>query len=426
MSIMLVFLLVSCGGREPDENDTVGPVITPVGDNPMNVEQGGQDYIDPGVDAVDAVDGVVSVSITGTRLVDMATVGTYTITYTARDVSGNVTVATRTVNVVDVTAPVITLNGAAMVDVKQGQNYIDPGATATDVEDENVSVTMEITKEGIVVASVDTSTIGDAYTLTYSASDIVGNVATATRIVTIIEASSVRPINDTGITWGANSPSGNNTDCTGETIGEQDCSHGRDANETLTKVGGGDAGFDFTKLDASGNSLDANATNWSCVKDNYTGLIWEVKTDAERGRDQHSKYDSYSWYSTTNNDGNAGSNGPNSGNHTVCTGYDVNDTATYCNTESFIARVNASNNGNGLCGATDWRLPNLNELQSIVHLGRNHPAIDTNYFPNSQSSFYWSSTPVTDGNVSSVYFAYGSGLSHLRNTNLSVRLVRGR
>lgn len=39
----------------------------------------------------------------------------------------------------------------------------------------------------------------------------------------------------------------------------------------------GHAGFSFTKLDANGNELLANATDWSCVKDNVTGLIWEVK-----------------------------------------------------------------------------------------------------------------------------------------------------
>jgi hypothetical protein len=65
-------------------------------------------------------------------------------------------------------------------------------------------------------------------------------------------------LNDTGVTWGGNAQTGNNTTCTGAVISAQDCSHGRDAKAvagTLTKVGSGRAGFDFTKLGSTGNVL---------------------------------------------------------------------------------------------------------------------------------------------------------------------------
>jgi hypothetical protein len=39
----------------------------------------------------------------------------------------------------------------------------------------------------------------------------------------------VRMLNDTGVTWGGNAQTGNNTTCTGAVISAQDCSHGRDA-----------------------------------------------------------------------------------------------------------------------------------------------------------------------------------------------------
>jgi hypothetical protein len=66
---------------------------------------------------------------------------------------------------------------------------------------------------------------------------------------------------------------------------------------------------------------------------------------------------------------------------------------------------------------TDWRLPNLNELQSIVDYTRRDPAIDGTIFSVAMSSGYWSSTTIasyTDfvRNVSSsdgyIYHGYKS------------------
>jgi len=35
----------------------------------------------------------------------------------------------------------------------------------------------------------------------------------------------------------------------------------------------------YTRLDAGGNDLSDSATDWAMMRDNVTGLIWEVKTD---------------------------------------------------------------------------------------------------------------------------------------------------
>ena len=59
-----------------------------------------------GATATDA-SGDVTVVTTGT--VDTATVGEYTLTYTSTDASGNAGTAIRTVNVVDTTAPEVTV-----------------------------------------------------------------------------------------------------------------------------------------------------------------------------------------------------------------------------------------------------------------------------------------------------------------------------
>ena len=216
-------------------------------------------------------------------------------------------------------------------------------------------------------------------------------------------------LNDTGITWGGNYSSGNNSTCTGETITQQDCSHGRDARAaagTLTKVGGGAAGFDFTKLDINGNALSASATNHHCVRDNHTGLIWEVKTD-DGGI--HDKDNTYRW-----------------GGKTALVNQQARDNGWGSFYNDWDTLVDGSNN-ESLCGFSDWRIPTLMELDSIVDAGRINPSIDSNYFPNTRSSRYWSSSPDAGdrGNAWIVYFRNGYDDYVSRGSGDAVRLVRG-
>jgi hypothetical protein len=268
-----------------------------------------------------------------------------------------------------------------------------------------------------------------AHTITLTITDNLGNKSSDELVVTIIWI--VRQLNDTGQTWGANYPSGNNLDCSGNDFEAQDCSHGRDAQAaagTLTKVGSGSAGFDFTKLDSNGSPLlvqdgtwsesgdEGQGTKWSCVKDNHTGFIWEVKTTTGL----HNHLDTYTWYNTdtTTNGGAAGV--PN--NDTACYGYDASDSTTFCNTQAFVARVNIV----GLCGNNDWRLPSIGVLSSIADYSIFDPAIDTAYYPN-VTRIYWSSSASasSSGNAWFVGFGNGSGYNHVRSDNFGVRLVRG-
>jgi len=81
----------------PPPADTTPPVITLNGTDPMNINQGST-FIDPGVTAEDAIDGTITVTVSGT--VDTSTVESYILTYTAEDSAGNMATKTRTVNVI--------------------------------------------------------------------------------------------------------------------------------------------------------------------------------------------------------------------------------------------------------------------------------------------------------------------------------------
>jgi hypothetical protein len=153
-------------------NDNVPPVITVLGDNPATTELG-QTYTDAGATAFDEFHGETPVSTTGT--VDTNSVGSYTLTYTATDLDGNTATATRTVNVVDTTAPTITITGDNPATVELGGTYTDAGATATDA-----SGPVDVVSSG----TVDPDTVG-TYTITYSATDPSGNEATASRTVNV-------------------------------------------------------------------------------------------------------------------------------------------------------------------------------------------------------------------------------------------------
>ena len=158
--------------------DNTKPVITLTGSSSVNVNKGST-YSDAGATATDNINGTISVTATGS--VNPSIVGTYTITYNATDSSGNIAnPVTRSVNVIDVLAPVITLLGSNPTTINVNSTYSDAGATALDDVDGNV--TSKITGTGTVNPSV----VG-TYIITYTVKDNANNTATRTRTVNVID-----------------------------------------------------------------------------------------------------------------------------------------------------------------------------------------------------------------------------------------------
>ncbi len=173
------------------------PVITLIGANPATTTVGST-YTDLGATAQDAEDGDLTTHIVVTGTVDTAVVGTTTLIYTVTDAGGLTATTTRVVEVVECPteevvneAPVITLVGANPATVTVGSTYTDPGATAHDAEDG------DITSHIVVAGTVNTTVVG-AYTLTYNVADSKGLSAhPVTRTVNVVPEAST-PVSPKG------------------------------------------------------------------------------------------------------------------------------------------------------------------------------------------------------------------------------------
>lgn len=106
----------------------------------------------------------------------------------------------------------------------------------------------------------------------------------------------------------------------------------------------------------------------------------------------------------------------------------VGQTGTACddtqaNTHNWQAALEQADSSS-LATHTDWRLPNVKELFTILEIRCFNPAINANIFPNTLSGSYWSSTPdMVSGNAWSVSH-YVEAFRTDQLTTLAVRLVR--
>lgn len=240
-----------------------------------------------------------------------------------------------------------------------------------------------------------------------------------------LSSSPYQPLNDTGITACMNPDDWWNPPLDCSVYHGQDQSVGRDV--TFKYEFDGTAGFSLTKLDSQGNALPSDAASWSCVKDNVTGLLWQVK-QAPNGvvGDQGTldADDRFTWYDSdaTTNAGNEGDNNPSSD---TCNGYQAGQVDSYCNTLAYTERTNQL----AYCGRDNWRVPSRTELVSLAHYGNDGVAIDTNYFKDLNNSAgaatYWTrdSNPFRPEGAWNVDFSDGNYFVKGKQQGHSVRLV---
>ncbi len=260
-----------------------------------------------------------------------------------------------------------------------------------------------------------------SYTVTLTVTDNRGAIGNQQAVVTVVSPAAVATseLNDTGITASQCYQAGSDVQlsCTSTAAialnAEQDGMVGRDVFTSTNIDSDGVLGFSFTKIGASGETLPANAQQWSCVKDNVTGLIWERKNSTTG--DLHNSSITY-----TNYDSTVAAQLPTGGLPTQAN----IDAAT--NSVGFKNAVNAA----GLCGSTDWRIPAPLELQSYVNYGSassiNSPeSFGLDNSSSTQGAGYISSSPSTANAADHWVFRTGGDALANRATPSSLRLVRG-
>lgn len=161
--------------RKLECKDVVAPVLTLNDGDHLEIARGST-FKDPGATALDDVDGDLTASITVSGNIDTSVYGEQSLTYSVTDSSGNISELQRNVVVKELTPPELTLSGGSRIFVKLGDSYSEPGYSATDNADG------DLTSKVVVNGSVDTSKIG-SYTITYTSTDSSNNVSTQKRTV---------------------------------------------------------------------------------------------------------------------------------------------------------------------------------------------------------------------------------------------------
>lgn len=131
----------------------------------------GEDYMEEGYTAADNYDGDITDKVE-------RYIKDNVVYYSVKDSSGNEAMVQRTILYNDMVPPVLTLTGSKEITIKAGSSYSEPGYTAIDEEDGNLTDKVKV--EG----AVDIYCSG-VYTIKYTVADKYGNMSEDTRTVTV-------------------------------------------------------------------------------------------------------------------------------------------------------------------------------------------------------------------------------------------------
>ncbi|WP_024611908.1 DUF1566 domain-containing protein [Pseudoalteromonas sp. TB64] len=231
-------------------------------------------------------------------------------------------------------------------------------------------------------------------------------------------------INDSGVGECYNNTQRIN--CASDDFPAQDAELGRDSfANRLDKVGKGNLAFDYTKLNEFADEVSDDSNSFSCVRDNVTGLVWEVKSVNSGTLPNTSVRDGQNHYFWDLGDTEFTDT---STANTTC------PNGTSCGIQTYVNEVNALD----FCGGTNWRVPTYTELLSLIDYGKQAQSvlIDADFFPNlpDESALnhlrYWTSQTAADGtSLSQAYIidmSDGNDLAYPKNNTAYVRLVRSR
>jgi hypothetical protein len=184
------------------------------------------------------------------------------------------------------------------------------------------------------------------------------------------------------------------------------------AEENFTKIGNNGTALPFDAV------LGADPMAWACLRDNRTGLVWEVKTADKALRDRHWTYTPY--------DSNPATNGGYPGYKDTTSGECTRGlmAGASCNTEAYIKAVTKSR----LCGFEDWRLPTVRELVAVsTETTEADPAATAHVLPNTESGWYWTGAEkVGITNFSRVILLPPAGRPTFYDGSYLVIAVRGK
>ena len=166
--------------------DDEKPTITLTGNENISICPNGE-YKEEGYTATDNYDGDITKKVKVTTKDNI-------ITYLVKDSSGNQAKITRTINEEDKIAPIITLKGNKTINIYLGNTWSEPGYTATDNCDNDI--TNSVVKSG----SVNVNKLG-TYKITYTVKDSSGNQAVIERNVKVISKPTYNSVSNKGIIY---------------------------------------------------------------------------------------------------------------------------------------------------------------------------------------------------------------------------------